>query len=180
MQTEIQTVRVIALYVCQERGQYTVPVAELELRSDYGIVGDQHAGKMRVSSNGQTLVNLRQFTAVAPQDLGVIADTLGVPYLDPAWLSANICLAGLERLTQTLVSGTLLLDASGQALMEIKGVVDPCLSAGQRVAHQYPLLELSPQLFPRYAHGRRGVHGVVLTDSTIRLHDTLSVVLPNA
>jgi len=179
MQSEMQTLKVISLYISKTPGLPTVSTAEIQLRPNYGIIGDTHTGEMRTRSNGEVVPNLRHFTAVSPQELGEVAEELGVPYLDPSLLSANICFAGVKKLTETLVPGTLLFNAEGRAVLEVKGVVEPCFSMGQRIAAHYPQLAVEAQLFPKYANGRRGIHGIALEETTIKLYDTFSVVLPS-
>ena len=161
MQSEMQTLKVISLYTSKTRGLPTVPAAEIQLRPNYGIIGDTHTGEMRTRSNGE------------------VAEELAVPYLDPSLLSANICFAGIKKLTETLVPGTLLLNAEGRAVLEVKGVVEPCFPMGQRIAAHYPHLAVEAQLFPKYAYGRRGIHGIALEETTIKLYDTFSVILPS-
>ncbi|HEY7357677.1 MAG TPA: hypothetical protein VH590_14465 [Ktedonobacterales bacterium] len=174
------TLTVVALYLSETPGAISVPVAELRLRPNYGIVGDTHAGAERVNSKGQVVPNFRQFTAVNPRELGAVAEDIGVPFIDPAWVKANICFGWLssEPFTQTLAPGTLLLQGAERPVLEIKGAVEPCLGAGQAIAAQFPQLAMEAEQFPKVAYGRRGVHGVVLEELTIRPGDTFTALLP--
>jgi hypothetical protein len=180
MQTKKNTLTVTSLYISKEPGTANEPISEIVLRPDYGVVGDTHAGEMRVRGTGEIVPNLRQFTAINARELGVVADILGLPFIDPAWLKANICFAcpGIENFTETLVEGTILLDASEQPVLEIKGVTEPCLGAGEFIAAQMPHLSINAQNFPKAAYGRRGVYGITLKDVTIRLYDVFTVLLP--
>jgi hypothetical protein len=157
-------------------------VAELRLRPNYGVEGDSHSGPTQVAESGEVVPNLRQWTAVNPRELGEVAEDLGIPYIDPAWVKANICFgwSSADPFTQTLVPGTLLLREDKQPVLEIKGAVDPCLGMGKIIAAQWPLLALKPERFPKAAYDRRGVHGIVLEETTIKLGDTFTVVLPEA
>ncbi len=177
MSVTTYTLTVIGLYLKQAHRRPTVAVPYLELHPDYGIAGQCYDPPPR-SSSGEPEPNLRQFTAVSPFELHEIATRLQVPFLDPAWLSANICFAGLDRLTETLVTGTRLLDTEGQALLEVKGETTPCLEMGQRLASLHPLHNVQPELFPRYAVHLRGVHGIALKPAIIRLYDQLTVIPP--
>src|SRR5712691_7083357 len=172
------TLTVIGLYVKQIRHQPGVAVSQLEIQPNHGVVGESNIGPQRVRSTGEVVPNVRHFTAVSPFDLGEIAAALKVPYLDPGWLSANICFAGLDRLTRTLVAGTRLLNERGEAVLEVKGETDPCLKMGERLAALHPLHEIRPQMFPKVAHGWRGVYGIALEPTVLRLYDRLTVVLP--
>ncbi len=181
MQTGTFTLTVVSLYISESEGNVSsVPVSEIRLRPDYGIIGDSHAGKDRVRSTGEVVPNLRQFTAVHPAELGQVADALGIPFLDPAWIKANICFAclELEHFTETLIAGTMLLDTSGAKVLEVKGPTTPCLTAGDYIADRVPHLSANGRLFPKVSYGRRGVFGIALEEVSIKLYDTFTVVLP--
>jgi hypothetical protein len=171
---------VVALYLSETPGAISVPVAELRLRANYGVVGDTHAGAERVNSKGQVVPNLRQFTAVNPRELGAVAQDYGAPFIDPAWIKANICFgwSASEPFTRTLTPGTLLLQGKERPVLEVKGQVDPCVTAGQTIAAQFPHLAMEAEQFPKVAYGRRGVHGIVLEELTIRPGDTFAALLP--
>lgn len=180
MQQTIFTLIVISLYISKEAGAVNVSVPEISLRPNYGILGDTHGGEDRVRDSGEVVPNLRQFTAVSPRELGEAAEKFGVPYLDPAWIKANICFAcpELERFTETLVEGTQLLDANERSVLEIKGVTAPCVDAGGYIAARVPHLSVDAALFPKAAYGLRGVHGIALEDVTIKLYDRFRVLFP--
>src|SRR5260370_11654659 len=116
MPDDTATLTVAALYVSEASGVPSTPVAELRLRVGHGVEGDRHVGPTRVRGNGAVVPNLRQFTAVSPEELGQAASALGAPYIDPAWIGANICFVGpaAAALTAALTPGALLLDASGE------------------------------------------------------------------
>ncbi|HLW01158.1 MAG TPA: hypothetical protein VKT82_21050 [Ktedonobacterales bacterium] len=175
------TLTVVALYLSHTEGASGAPVAELRLRPNHGVEGDSHSGSTQVAENGEVVPNLRQWTAVNPRELGAVAEDLGIPFIDPAWVKANICFGWSSDapFTQTLAPGTLLLQDNERPVLEIKGEVDPCLGMGQRIAAQFPHLSMQAQRFPKTAYGRRGVHGIVLEEMTIRLKDTFTVALPN-
>ncbi len=179
MASDNLTLRVISLYVSKTRGTGSVPVSEIQLRPNYGIVGDRHTGETRVRSTGEVVENLRHFTAVTPYELGATAEALGVPFIDPSWLRANICFAcpATVHFTKTLRAGTKLLNAEGRAVLEVKWVTEPCLEAGKYIAEQFPYLAVDARFFPKAAHGRRGIYGIALEDTTIRVNDTFSVLL---
>jgi hypothetical protein len=177
---EIQRLIVAALYVSEARGTPSLPVSELRLRVGHGVVGDRHTGPTRVRGNGEVVTNLRQFTIVSSEELGRAASALGAPYIDPAWINANLCLTGpaAAALTTTLVPGTLLLATDGQPLLRIEGVTEPCVEAGAMIASQFPHLPIDGKRFPKAAMGLRGVFGAVVQDGTIAIGDRLAVSLP--
>lgn len=174
------TLTVVALYLSATPGAISLPAAELRLHPRYGILGDTHAGAERVNSKGQVVPNLRQFTAVNPRELGAVAQDYGVPFIDPAWVKANICFgwSANEPFTQTLLAGTLLLRKNDRPVLEIKGAIDPCLTAGQTIAAQFPHLSVEAEQFPKTAYGRRGVYGIALDKLTIKPGDTFTALLP--
>jgi hypothetical protein len=182
MPTTHLTLTVLALYVSERPGAISVPVAELRLLPNHGAVGDSHSGPTQTTDDGEVVPNMRQFTAVNPRELGIVAEDLGVPFLDPAWLKANLCLgwSADQPFSHTLTPGTLLLHNNERPVMEVKGLVDPCLKAGQIIAEQFPLLAVDAKFFPKTSIGRRGVHGIVLEEATIRIGDTFTAVLPKA
>lgn len=179
MQAEPLTFKVIALYTSEAHGSMSKPVETLHLRPAYGVVGDSHMEERNLDAEGKIIPN-RHFTAVHPGELGKIAHALGVPFIDPAWIKANICFtcAETEQFTTTLVPGTRLLNAQGHAVMEIRGVTDPCLTAGEYIAAHLPHLTVEAQRFPRAAYMLRGVHGITLEETTIRLYETFRALLP--
>jgi hypothetical protein len=178
--TDVLTLTVVSLYVSKTPGAISVPVPEIHLRPEYGIVGDTHVGETQVRSTGEVVPNLRHFTAVNTRELGQVAEAFGVPFIDPAWIKANICFAcpAIKHFTETLVEGTRLIDSQGRAVLEVKGVTEPCIDAGKTVAAQFPLHPAEAQYFPKAAHGHRGVYGIVLEESTIRLDETFTILLP--
>lgn len=173
------TLRVIALYVSEVHGKPSVAVPALRLRPGYGIVGDSHMAERNVDDEGRVIPN-RHFTAVHPGELGKMAHALGVPFVDPAWLKANICFtcADVENFTETFVPGTQLLDARGKTILEIRGVTDPCITGGAYVAAHWSHLGIEAQRFPKAAYLLRGIHGIALEDVTLQLHDTFTARLP--
>ncbi len=172
--------RVIALYVSPQVGLASTPVTTLGLRPNFGVVGDRHTGLTRVRSTGAVVENLRHFTAVTPRELAVAAESLGVPYIDPAWINANICFThnGSEPFTTGMREGTRFYDSTGRAILEVKGQTDPCLDAGKMIASQFPHLDVSPERFPKSAIGLRGIYGIVLEEASIKLRDVLTASLP--
>ena len=178
MPAPLLTLTVIGLYIKRVSNQPGVAVPQLEFRPEHGVVGELNAGPTLTTEAGELIPNLRHFTAVSPFELGKIATALRVPFLDPAWLSANICFDGLDRLTKVLVAGMRLLNAEGQAVLEVVGETDPCLKMGQRLAALHPLHEMQPHYFPKLSYGLRGVYGIALEPTVIRLYDVLTAVLP--
>ena len=172
------TTTIIGLYLSPEPHQPNSAVHQLELDPRGGVIGDSHGGTVIYDPEEGIIPNPRQFTIVSPTELAEIAAALRVPFIDPVWLSANIVLSDIDKLTTTLIPGTRLLDATGQPILEIKGITEPCLDMGKRLAELLPLHQLDAKRFPKLAYNKRGVHGLVLESTVLHIYDTLTVVLP--
>lgn len=171
---------VISLYIKKKKGAVNIPVKSFQLIPEHGIVGNIPFGKTRVRSNGEVVPNIRHFTAVSPQELGRIAEELGVPYIDPAWIKANMCVScpDIPKMTTTIVPGTKLLNAEGVAILEVTGMVEPCTVSGGYIAQQFPDLPVAANRFPKAAYQQRGIHGIALIETTIKQGDVLTAILP--
>src|SRR5688500_14039327 len=97
--------RVDALYLGDRSGVEKGPVNQLVLDLG-GIVGDRHYGLTRKAGSstpevprGTEIPNTRQWSAVSPEELALIAELLGIPRIEAGWLGANLCLAGIPNLT---------------------------------------------------------------------------------
>lgn len=170
---------VIGLYLSHAPHQPNSPIHQLELDPRGGVIGDSHGGTVIYDPDEGIIPNPRQFTIVSPAELAEIAAALRVPFINPVWLSANIVLSGIDRLTTTLVPGTRLVDATGQPILEIKGITEPCLDMGKRLAELLPVHQLDAKRFPKLAYNKRGVHGLVLEPTVLHMYDTLTAVLPD-
>jgi len=140
----------------------------------HGFEGDRHAGEQaRNYYNGKMSANLRQWTAVANEEVEAMCADLGVEPFPIGALGENlrlsgITLAGLER-------GAELELASGARLL-ITGQNDPCINAASALGGIYgPHVE---ENFVRTAYGRRGVIGSVLEPGLVRVGDEVRLVVP--
>ena len=132
------TARVAGLYAALNGSFQTESVAELPLGFD-GIAGDFHAGGTRRSGGrepwyerGTEIRNERQLSIVAPDELAVVAERMGIAELKPEWIGANLVLEGLPNLSM-LPAGTLLFFKGGVTL-KIDGQNKPCRFAGRSIA----------------------------------------------
>jgi MOSC domain-containing protein YiiM len=168
--------RIEALYVGSAPGPEKIPQPALEVTLE-GIVGDKHAGLSRRANvdypeytPGTPVRNSRQWSAVSPEELALVAAALGIPYIDPAWLGANLSISGIPKLT-TLPKGSKLLFPEGAGLV----VNAPCTSPGEVIASKYPEKELKANLFPKAAYHKRGLVGMVECAGIIRAGDVIRV-----
>src|SRR5262245_12526493 len=122
-ETEILPARKLAARVA---GTFTAPFDHFETRATdelrlgfTGIEGDFHAGYTRHSGGrepwyprGTEMRNERQLSIVAPDELSLIAERMGIADLKPEWIGANLLIEGVPHLSM-LPSGTLLFFKGG-------------------------------------------------------------------
>ncbi|MFV2003502.1 MAG: hypothetical protein ACC619_11040 [Paracoccaceae bacterium] len=68
-----------------------------------GVQGEEHAGLtrpacVRVSAQypaGTEIRNTRQFSILSAEELAVIANKIGIEWIDPAWLGASMVISGI-------------------------------------------------------------------------------------
>jgi hypothetical protein len=159
-----------------------VPEVKVSLE---GFVGDRHAGLTRKADvrtpwfpRGTLVRNTRQVSIVSLEELELIAETLGVPQVQAAWLGANLELAGVPRLTQ-LPPGTRLFFPEDTTLV-VDGENEPCRKAGRALEAHYTGQEGLAGRFVKAAHHRRGLVGWVERPGLIRPGDKVKIVLPPA
>jgi MOSC domain-containing protein YiiM len=157
----------------------SVPHLELTLT---GIARDRHAGTTRRSDartpwhpRGTPIANTRQVSIVAVEECALVAQALGIAYLDPALLGANLVLGGLESLTQ-LPPATRLQFPSGATIFVTEPNA-PCRQPGRKIAraHGDPDLEFA---FPKAAIGLRGLVGLVEREGRVAAGDAVTVIVP--
>jgi hypothetical protein len=175
---------VAGLYAALKGAFQTEPVEELVLGFD-GIERDFHAGQTRRSGGrepwyprGTEIRNERQLSIVAPDELAVVAERMGLVELKPEWIGANLTLEGLSNLSM-LPAGTLLFFKGGVTL-KIDGQNKPCRYAGQSIAENaaMPDLEAGALLFPKSAKRLRGLVAWVEKPGRIVPGEEISVRVP--
>ena len=183
MPKEHFTMQVVSLFKSEGQGILTPSIDTVHLSPSHGLVGDSHMRRREVEGVG-AVVPHRHFTAVHVGELGRIANGMGVPFIDPAWIKANICFScpELDDFTETLVPGTKIIDEQGRAVLEVKGMTAPCLPGGEYIASQLAAygshLAVAANRFPKAAYKLRGVHGIALAEITLHLNDILTALLP--
>jgi hypothetical protein len=177
-----RTVRV--LIGTEPKNHVTRDMPEVKVSFE-GFVGDRHAGLTRPADvrtpwfpKGALVRNTRQVSIVSTEELGLIAEALGVPQVLAAWLGANLELAGVPSLTQ-LPSGTRLFFPEDATLV-VEGENEPCRKAGRAVESRHAELKGLASRFVKAAHQRRGLVGWVERPGLIRPGDKVRVVLPPA
>lgn len=160
----------------------TEPVDAVEVTLE-GFAGDRHAGMTRRADarvpfypRGTEIRNSRQVSLVAEEELAELADALGVPLIDPAWLGAKLVTRSLPQLSR-LPPGTRLFFPA-QATLVVADENHPCVFPGKALAHHYPARNGIGGCFVKAAEGRRGLVAWVERAGTIAAGDTVTVALP--
>ena len=172
--------RVAGLFVGGTKGQVKHSVDRVSLTFD-GIKGDAHSGRMGRTgprepgfARDTAIVNVRQLSLVSIEELGTLAERLGLRHIDPAWLAANIATEGLGPITQ-LPPGTLLRGSSG-ASVYLTELNSPCRLAA-RLLYEHSACKLNPASFVKHALGRRGLVALVYSEGDLAIGDELELLL---
>lgn len=163
-------------------GFVTRDVAALALDLD-GLPGDRHRGANRGADarvpwypRGTPIRNERQVSVISMEDMETIREALGITALDPAWLGANLVLAGIPRVS-FLPRGTRLHFPSGAAI----AVADqnaPCRQPGREIQRRHPDVAGLEFAFPKVAKRLRGVVGWVERAGDVAAGDEVRVRVP--
>ncbi len=168
------------------RGNHFVTVATdtLDITFD-GIVGDHHAGATRKSGGrepwyprGTVIRNERQLSLVSVEELGTIAQSMGVDHVKPEWLGANLVISGVPDLTM-LPPRTLLIFGGGVTL-KIDGQNAPCKLAGRAVARGLGRADVDDTAlaFVKAAKRLRGLVAWVEKPGTITTGEAIEARVP--
>ena len=139
----------------------TRPVESLTLDLE-GIPGDRHRGFTRPAGArerwykaGTPIRSGRQLSLVSVEELAEVARRMDLPMIDPAWIGANIVVAGVADFT-ALPWGTRIFFGDGAVLVN-EGDNAPCRFAGAGIAAAYPDRRGLDMLFVKAAKDRRGI-----------------------
>lgn len=174
----------VASVLCAPDPDCLVSVEQQTIELDFGgVLGDRHHGLTRPSDSrqlrhyprGTMIRNRRQLTLVSVEEMREIAERLGVPYLEPGWLGANLLVSGVQDLS-ALPIGTRLLLAGGAGLV-CEGNNRPCRQPGEVIQQQFPWSRVQAE-FVKAAYGRRGIAASVECPAPIEAGESLTVVLP--
>lgn len=156
-----------------------IPNVELEFG---GMRGDRHFGvsaradaRQPMYPRGTEILNRRQITIVSEEECQKIADDLGIEYILPEWLGANLLVNGFPELSK-LPMGSRILFPNGTGLI-CMGENQPCIFPGQEIQKHY---EGTPKLaanFVRAGHKRRGIVCAVECPGEIFEGDELRILM---
>ncbi len=172
---------VLVGYSKEKSGAVSTRLRQVNVTFD-GIEGDRHSGRILLAGShvtryprGTELRNDRQVSIVSVEELAQIREALGVPELLPEWLSANLLLEGLPKLTQ-LPPSTRLFFAQGATLVVAQANM-PCSTPGKFLRDRYNKPDLDT-LFPKVALERRGLVAYVEKPGVITAGDTVEAEVP--
>ncbi|ESX17169.1 MULTISPECIES: molybdenum cofactor sulfurase [unclassified Mesorhizobium] len=176
--------KVAALYVAPSNHFQTRPVEALQLGFE-GIDGDFHAGATRRSGGrepwyprGTEIRNERQISIVAANELGVVAERMGLAEIKPEWIGANLLIEGVPHLSM-LPSGTLLFFRDGVTI-KVDAQNGPCRLAGRSIAENAGMAdpEAGALAFPKAAKRLRGLVAWVEKPGRMTTGEEISVRVP--
>jgi len=176
--------RIAGVYIAPADHFVTRAVETLPLTFE-GIIGDVHAGHTRRSGGrepwyprGTEMRNERQLSIVAPDELAIVAERMGLAEIKPEWIGANLLLDGVPMLSM-LPSGTMLFFKGGVTI-KIDGQNAPCRVAGRSIAEHAGMADhdAGSLLFPKVSRRLRGLVGWVEKPGVIEAGEEVSVRVP--
>lgn len=176
--------RVAGVYIAPADHFVTRAVETLPLTFE-GIIGDVHAGHTRRSGGrepwyprGTEMRNERQLSIVAPDEMAIVAERMGLAEIKPEWIGANLLLDGVPMLSM-LPAGTMLFFKGGVTI-KIDGQNAPCRVAGRSIAEHAGMADhdAGSLLFPKVSRRLRGLVGWVEKPGVIAAGEEVSVRVP--
>ena len=160
----------------------TMPVEALTVDFE-GILGERHRGHTRAADarvpylkRGTPIRNMRHVSIVSLEDMGRIADALGLAAADPQAIGANIVTEGIDWLSYLPRGTKLMLD--GGAILHVEDQNAPCRFAGKALAERNPGRTDVELEFPKVAKGLRGLVASVEHPGEIRAGTGFEARLP--
>jgi hypothetical protein len=173
---------VASLHLGSAKKSASTPVSSLTLTFT-GIVSDMHGGPTRVAGSrepafkrGTRLANLRQVSLVSMEELDIIASRMGIKWLDPGWLAANIATEGAGPITQ-IPRGTIIRFPSGASLY-VSDLNSPCSAAASLIRRHGRVSEEQTSRFVPHSRGRRGLLAFVYAEGEINAGNPIEFLLP--
>lgn len=146
-----------------------------------GLEGESHSGLVRLScervrnqyKKGTEIRNTRQISIVSVEELDAIADTMGIPKLEPAWIGANLLVSGIPNFTKIPPSTRLIFQSGASLVVDLEN--SPCRYPCEIIDRYHPG---SGNLFPKAAYGRRGITAWVEREGHINTGDSIKIHIP--
>lgn len=147
-----------------------------------GVIGAFHAGATRPSCSrvksqyprNTPIKNERQLCIVSQEELDAIAVDLGIDFVDPARVGANIVLRGVPDFTHVPPSSRLQGPSGATVTMDMEN--RPCVFPSRSLETVHPG---QGKGFKPAAQGRRGVCAWVAAEGRITMGDILTLHIPD-
>ncbi len=144
-----------------------------------GPDGEAHGGLTRPSCSrvlsqyprGTTIRNVRQMSIVSAEELDMIANKIGLPHIDPAWLGASMVVRGIPDFSHVPPSSRLQAEDLTTLVIDMQN--RPCHLPAKVISS---VSETAAKSFKTAAKGRRGVTawvehpGHLAVGNQLRLH----------
>lgn len=146
-----------------------------------GFAGESHSGLTRQScvrvksqyEQGTEIRNTRQISIVSVEELATIAALLEIPDIQPRWLGANICIAGITDFTAVPPSSRLIFAGGVSLVVDMEN--EPCIYPAEVIDKHFPG---RGKYFVKNASGCRGVTAWVEREGALTTGETVAVHAP--
>lgn len=146
-----------------------------------GFLGDSHSGLTRPSCvrvksqypKGTEIRNTRQISALCTQELNLIARTMKIDSINPAWVGANLVLEGIPDFSKLPPSSRLIAPNGTSLVVDMENA--PCRFPGEIIEQHAPGFGA---LFPKAAVNKRGVTLWVERIGSLSIGDELTLHIP--
>ncbi|SLN20008.1 Putative metal-sulfur cluster biosynthesis proteins YuaD [Roseovarius albus] len=159
----------------------SVPLNEMQL-SLAGADGELHSGETRPSCvrvrsqhpEGTIIRNTRQLSVVSEEELGIIAEEVGLDEIHPEWLGASVVVRGIPDFTYVPPSSRLQTEEGTTLVVDMEN--RPCNFPAREIEKDRPG---HGKKFKKAATGRRGVTMWVEREGKLSVGDTLTLHIPD-
>lgn len=146
-----------------------------------GLAGESHSGLTRSSCvrvkkqypTGTEIRNTRQISIVSEEELAAIATALEIPNIEPAWLGANLSVAGVPAFTCLPPSTRLIFEGGVSLVIDMEN--EPCVYPAKVIDSHFPQRGKS---FVKHAQARRGVTAWVEREGRLSAGESFAVHVP--
>lgn len=159
----------------------SIPLEAIEMTWE-GMAGEIHAGRTRPSctrvktqyKRGTEIANVRQFSILSAEELGLIAADMGLEQIAPEWLGASIVVEGIDDFTHLPPSSRLQADNGACLVIDMLNL--PCQFPAKEIEKDHPG---HGKAFRSAAKGRRGVTAWVECPGRLALGNRMRLHTPN-
>lgn len=146
-----------------------------------GIENDCHGGLTRKSDSrmlkqfrrGTPVKNTRQVSILSLEELGQVAERMGVPTVKPEWVGANLVTSGIADLTLLPPSTRLQFPSGATIAVDAENL--PCRYPAAVIEKHHPEPTMG---FVKAAKHKRGVVGWIEAEGVIRAGDPITIWIP--